>query len=323
MKKENYKIIARKVIDLEIKALKKLKSSINNSFNEAVEAIVKCQSKVILCGVGKSGLIAAKISATLSSVGTPSFSLSANDCSHGDLGSISKKDVLILISYSGSSEELKNIIKYANRNKIILIGIMSKKNSVLYKASDIKLYIPEVIEAGLGIVPTSSTINQLSIGDALAVATLSKKKISKKDFKKYHPSGSLGAKLKTVEDLMLTKEKIPFINENFSMKNALKIISQKKLGILIARNTQGNTTGIITDGQIRRVSQKHSNLHDLKVKKVMTKNPIKVEKEMLALKALSIMNDNKITSLCVISGSRKNKTIGIIHIHSILENTIA
>ena len=322
MKKENYKIIAKNVIDLEIKALKKLKNSINNSFNEAVEAIVKCQSKIILCGVGKSGLIAAKISATLSSVGTPSFSLSANDCSHGDLGSISKKDVLILISYSGSSEELKNVIKYANRNKILLIGIMSKKNSVLYKASDIKLYIPEVVEAGLGIVPTSSTINQLSIGDALAVATLSKKKISKKDFKKYHPSGSLGTKLKTVEDLMLTKEKIPFINENFSMKSALKIITQKKLGTLIAKNSKGNTTGIITDGQIRRISQKNNNFHDLKVKKVMTKNPIKVEKEMLALKALSIMNDNKITSLCVINSSKKNKTIGIIHIHSILENTI-
>ena len=145
----------------------------------------------------------------MSSVGTPSFSLSANDCSHGDLGSISKKDILILISYSGSSEELKNIIKYANRNKITLIGIVSKKNSFLYRASDIKLYIPEVTEAGLGIVPTSSTINQLSIGDALAVATLNKKKISKKDFKKFHPSGNLGAKLKTVEDLMLTKDKIP------------------------------------------------------------------------------------------------------------------
>ena len=126
-KKENYKKIAKNVIDLEIKALKKLRSSINSSFDEAVSAVVRCQSKVILCGVGKSGLIAAKISATLSSVGTPSFSLSANDCSHGDLGSISKKDVLILISYSGESEELKNIIKYANRNKIILIGIVSKK----------------------------------------------------------------------------------------------------------------------------------------------------------------------------------------------------
>ena len=205
MKKKDYKKIAQKVIDLEIKALKKLKSSIDNSFNEAVRVITKCQSKIILCGVGKSGLIAAKIAATLSSVGTPSFSLSANDCSHGDLGSISKKDVLILISYSGSTEELKNIIKYANRNKITLIGIMSKKNSILYKASDIKLLIPEVTEAGLGIVPTSSTINQLSIGDALAVATLDKKKINKQDFKKYHPSGNLGAKLKTVEEIMFIK----------------------------------------------------------------------------------------------------------------------
>ena len=174
--KKNYKKIAKNVIDLEIKALTRLKNSIGSSFNEAVEAITKCQSKVILCGVGKSGLIAAKISSTLSSVGTASFSLSANDCSHGDLGSISKKDILILISYSGSSEELKNIIKYANRNKILLIGIMSKKNSILYKASDIKLLIPEVIEAGLEIVPTSSTISQLSIGDALAVATIEKQK---------------------------------------------------------------------------------------------------------------------------------------------------
>jgi arabinose-5-phosphate isomerase len=221
MKKDDYKKIAKNVIDLEIKALIKLKNSINNSFNDAVDAITKCQSKVILCGVGKSGLIAAKISATLSSVGTPSFSLSASDCSHGDLGSISKKDILILISYSGTSEELKNIIKYANRNRVTLIGIVSKKNSLLYKSSDIKLHIPEVIEAGLGIVPTSSTISQLSIGDALAVATITTKKISKKDFKKYHPSGSLGAKLKTVEDLMLTKDKIPFINENASMEKAL------------------------------------------------------------------------------------------------------
>ena len=320
MKRKDYKKIAKSVIDLEIKALQKLKSSINNSFNEAVEAITKCQSKVILCGVGKSGLIASKISATLSSVGTPSFSLSANDCSHGDLGSISKKDILILISYSGSSSELTNIIKYANRNKITLIGIVSKKNSILYKASDIKLYIPEVVEAGLGIVPTSSTINQLSIGDALAVATISKKKISKKDFKKYHPSGSLGARLKTVGDLMLTNTKIPFINENSNMKAALKIITLKKLGILIARSSSGFTTGIITDGQVRRSNQKSDNLYKLKVKDVMTSNPIKIEKDMLAVKALSIMNSKKITSLCV--NSAKNKTIGIIHIHHILDANI-
>ncbi len=322
MKKKDYKKIAKSVIDLEIKALRKLKKSINSSFNEAVEAIAKCPSKVILCGVGKSGLIAAKISATLSSVGTPSFSLSANDCSHGDLGSISKRDVLILISYSGSTEELKNIIKYANRNKIKLIGIMSKKNSILYKASDIKLLIPEVAEAGLGIVPTSSTINQLSIGDALCVATLNKKSISKKDFKKFHPSGNLGSRLKSVEDLMLVKNKIPFIDENSSMKKALSIITQKKLGTLIVRDSNKNTSGIITDGQIRRINQKNQNLYDLTVKQVMTKNPIKVDKEMLAVKALSIMNEKKITSLCVVNSLNKKKTIGILHIHNLLQNNI-
>lgn len=322
MQKKDVKKIAKDVIDLEIIALKKLKKSINNSFDEAVNVISKCQSKVIICGVGKSGLIGAKIAATLSSVGTPSFSLSANDCSHGDLGSISKKDILILISYSGSTEELKNIIKYANRNKITLIGIMSKKNSLLYKASDIKILTPEVTEAGLGIVPTSSTINQLSIGDALAVATLKKKKISKKDFKKFHPSGNLGAKLKTVEDLMLTKNNIPFINENSNMKKALKIITNKKLGTLIVTDKKGITKGIITDGQIRRMSQKNENLHKLKVKEIMTRNPLKVDKETLGVKALSIMNENKITSLCVYDNLKKNKTIGIVHIHNIIENNI-
>ena len=322
MKKKDYKKIAKSVINLEIKALKKLKDSINNSFNEAVEAIARCQSKVILCGVGKSGIIAAKIAATLSSVGTPSFSLSANDCSHGDLGSISKKDILILISYSGSTEELKNIIKYANRNKITLIGIMSKKNSILYKASDIKLLIPEVTEAGLGIVPTSSTINQLSIGDALAVSTLNKKNINKKDFKKFHPSGNLGAKLRNVEELMITGSKIPFVNEGLKMKKALQIISKKKLGTLIVQNTKKITTGIITDGQIRRFNETNNNFQDLTVKKVMTSNPISIDQDMLAEKALSIMTTKKITSLCVHSKKNKKKTIGILHIHSILQSNI-
>ena len=322
MKKINYKKIAKSVIDLEIKALKKLKNSINNSFDEAVDAIVKCQSKVILCGVGKSGLIASKISATLSSVGTPSFSLSANDCSHGDLGSISKKDILILISYSGSTEELKNIIKYANRNKITLIGIMSKKNSILYNASDIKLLIPEVMEAGLGMVPTSSTISQLSIGDALAVAALNKKNISKKDFKRFHPSGNLGAQLRTVGELMSTGKKIPFIKENLNMRSAIKIISDKKLGVLIVKNNQGFTVGIITDGQIRRSNEESVNLQLLSVKKIMTKKPLSIEENVLAVRALSIMNEKKITSLCVHKKKIRNKTIGLIHIHQILASNI-
>ena len=321
-KKKDYKKTAKNVIDLEIRALKKLKNSIKDSFNDAVETVAKCQSKVILCGVGKSGLIAAKISATLSSIGTPSFSLSANDCSHGDLGSISKKDILILISYSGSTEELKNIIKYANRNRVTLIGIMSKKNSILYKASDIKLLIPEVTEAGLGIVPTSSTINQLSIGDALAVSVLNKKKISKIDFKKFHPSGNLGAKLRTVEELMITGNKIPFVSENLKMKKAFQIISSKKLGTLIVQNNKKITTGIITDGQIRRFNETGNNLQDLNVKKVMTSNPISIDKDMLAEKALSIMNTKKITSLCVHNKKNRKRTIGILHIHSILQSNI-
>ena len=149
------------------------------------------------------------------------------------------------------------------------------------------------------------------------------KKIRKKDFKKFHPSGNLGAKLKTVEDLMLTKEKIPFINEASTMKVALKVIASKKLGTLIVRNNRSDTTGIITDGQIRRVVQKNDRLNSLQVKNVMTKNPIKVNKDTLAIKALSIMNENKITSLCVCNLSNKNKTIGIIHIHNILEEGIS
>ena len=224
MKKKNFINIGKAVINLEIKALNKLKNSFSNSFNLAVENIVKCQSKVILCGVGKSGLIANKIAATFSSVGTPSFYLSASDSSHGDLGSISKKDILILISNSGETNELKNIIQYVNRNKILLIGIVSKKDSVLYRSADIKLLIPKVTEAG-SIIPTSSTTSQLALGDALAIATMRQKKFNNKDFKKIHPAGSLGAQLKTVEDIMLKDNAIPFVNENLKMKDALKVLN--------------------------------------------------------------------------------------------------
>ena len=317
MKKDKSIKIAKNVIDLEINALKRLKKSLNNSFALAVNAIVKCQSKIILCGVGKSFLIASKISSTLSSVGSPSFALPASECSHGDLGSISKKDVLILISNSGDTEELKPVIQFANRNRITLIGIVSKKNSILYNASDIKLFIPEVKESGHGIVPTSSTTNQLALGDALSIASMEFRKFGKLDFKKFHPSGSLGAKLKTVEDLMVIGNKIPFINENSNMKKALKLISDKKLGVLIVVDKNKYTKGIITDGQVRRSTQKNKNLEDEIVKNIMTKNPISIEKNTLAVKALSIMNEKKITSLCIFNKNKK-KTIGILHIHNVL-----
>ncbi|MDA9681979.1 KpsF/GutQ family sugar-phosphate isomerase [Candidatus Pelagibacter sp.] len=313
---------AKNVIDLEIKALQELKKTINSSFNKAVVEIAKCQSKVILCGVGKSGLIAAKISATLSSVGTPSFNLSASDSSHGDLGSISKKDILILISYSGKTSELKNIIQYANRNKILLIGIMSIKDSILYKASDIKLIIPNVKESG-GIIPTSSTTAQLALGDALAISAMQYKKFGKLDFKKIHPAGNLGAQLKTVQDIMLTGNKIPFVKEDLKMKSAIKILSDKKLGILIVQNKFKKTTGIITDGQIRRFNQKKILFHSIRVKDVMTKNPISIDKNLLAAKALALMSSKEITSLCVYDKRAKNKTIGVLHIHNILQSNIS
>ena len=320
--KNKIKSIANEVIDLEINALNKLKSSLNSSFNKAVDLLINCQSKVIVCGVGKSGIIASKIAATLSSVGTPAFNISANDCSHGDLGSIAKKDIVILISNSGNSSELKNIIQFVNRYKIKLIGISSKKNSLLNKNSDIKLLIPEVKEAGYGIVPTSSTTAQLALGDVIAIATMQKKKFSKLDFKKFHPSGSLGNKLKTVEDLMITKEKIPFINENFNVKKAIEIINLKKLGTVITRDKKNNTTGILVDGDIKRLVHKFDDIKKLRVKEIIKKGPISVEKDLLAVKALKIMNDKKITSLCVHSKSKKNKTIGLIHIHNILDANI-
>ena len=322
MFKKKFILDAKNVINLEIKALQNLKKNINNSFNEAVIQFAKCQSKVILCGVGKSGLIAAKIAATLASVGTPSFSLSASEASHGDLGMISKKDILVLISNSGETSELKNIIQFAKRNKILIIGIVSKKDSILYKASDIKLLIPKVIEAG-GIVPTSSTTAQLALGDALAISTMKLKKFGRMDFKKLHPAGSLGAQLKTVEDIMLTGNKIPFVNENMQMKKALKILSEKKLGILLIRNKKRNTIGIITDGQIRRFSQKKENFQSLKVNKIMTKKPVSIDKNELAAKALSVMNSKKITSLCVFSKKYKFKTIGVVHIHNLLQSNIS
>ena len=322
LKKTKINSIAKKVINLEIEALKLLKKSIDRNFDKAVNAIINCQSKIILCGVGKSGLIAAKIASTMSSVGSPSFSLSANDCLHGDMGSISKKDLLILISNSGKSEELLPIIKFANRNKVKLIGIVSKKNSSLYKGSDIKILLPEAQEAGLGVVPTSSTSIQLAIGDALAIAALNKKQFNKNDFSKLHPGGNLGKQLKTVEDLMVTKNKVPFILESKNLKEAIKIITQKKLGVLIAKNKKGLTTGILTDGNIRKIRHNNKDINNITIKNVMTKNPISVSVETVAAKALRIMNERKITSLCVHKIGKVNKTVGLIHIHHLLEANI-
>ena len=325
MKNKKLQLIAKNVIQDEINALKKIKSSIGNSFNQIVKTILNRKNgKIIISGVGKSGIISKKWAATFSSVGIPSFFLDASNASHGDMGQITSNDTVILISLSGQSEELKNIIQYTSRNKTIkLIGITSRKNSILYKNSDINFLMPYVKEADQGnIVPTSSTTVQLALGDAIAIACMRYNNFGRLDFKKFHPGGSLSIKLKTVSDLMITGNKIPFVQEKILVKDALKILTKKGLGVILIKKNK-ITKGILTDGDLKRLSRKFEDFQKLEIKKVMKKNPISVDKDTLAAQALSIMNEKKITSLCIHNGKQKNKTIGVIHIHNILGANIS
>ena len=324
MKKKIQKI-AKDVIQFEIQALQNLKKNVGNKFNEILKIILNCkEGKVIISGVGKSGIIGKKWAATFSSTGTPAFFMDASNASHGDMGQITSKDVVILISNSGESEELKNIIQYTSRNRNIkLIGITSKKDSVLYKNSDASFLMPKIKEAGPeNIVPTSSTTAQLALGDAIAIACMESKNFTKLDFKKFHPGGSLSVKLKTASDLMIKGDKIPKIKENMMMKKAIKIIDNKKLGVLIVTKNNGLTCGIITDGDLKRIAQKYTNFENIKVQKVMKTNPISIDENTLVASALSLMNLKKITSLCVHKKKLKRKTVGILHMHDILRSNI-
>ena len=319
MNKLNFNKIAKQVISTEIHALKKLQKSFGKSFTEAVDLIAKSQGKLILAGIGKSGLISTKGSATLSSLGTPSFFLHVGDAAHGDLGVIGKKDILLILSYSGQTEELKNIIQYANRFSIPLIGVASKTDSLLLKASDIKIILPEVKEAGIGsLAPTSSSTMFCAFLDSLAVALSYKKKFSTYDFKNIHPGGSLFKKLTTVEDLMYKDNDLPLISENTKFSVALNIMSKKKLGSLVMLNKKKFLSGFLSDGDVRRKHKK--SMSNLKVKDIMTKNPLVVQKDILAAKAIKIMQKKKITALIVgkIITINKIKVIGLIHIHQIL-----
>ena len=325
MKNKKLQLIAKNVIQDEINALKKIKSSIGNSFNQIVKTILNRKNgKIIISGVGKSGIISKKWAATFSSIGIPSFFLDASNASHGDMGQITSNDTVILISLSGQSEELKNIIQYSSRNKTIkLIGITSRKNSILYKNSDIKFLMPYVKEADQGnIVPTSSTTVQLALGDAIAIACMRYNNFGRLDFKKFHPGGSLSIRLKTVSDLMITGNKIPFVQENILVKDALKVLTKKGLGVILIKKNK-ITKGILTDGDLKRLNRKFEDFQKLEIKKVMKSNPISVDKDTLAAEALSIMNEKKITSLCIHHRKQKNKTIGIIHIHNILGANIS
>ena len=324
MIKKKYISLAQKAASVQIAELKKIKKTFNKDFIKAVDLILNCKGKVIFAGIGKSGLIARKISATFSSVGIPSFFCDPAQALHGDMGQIEKKDILIIFSYSGNTSELNNMIKYANRYNIKIIGVASKLESILLKASDIKIILPNVKEADItSMVPTSSTSITLLFGDCLATTVMSIKKFSKEKFKIFHPGGNIGQSLLLAKDIMITGSKMPVINLNKSFNQALKIMSQKKLGIIVITKKKF-IEGIVTDGDLRRELNK--NLFNKNMKKLITKNPLVVSEDISASKALAVMNENKITSLLVTSEkdiNKKNKTLkGIIHIHTLLQNGI-
>jgi arabinose-5-phosphate isomerase len=324
MKKKNYISVAKKSADIQINELKKVKKVFNNSFNKAVDLILKCKGKVIFAGIGKSGLVARKISATFSSVGIPSFFCDPAQALHGDMGQIEKKDILIIFSYSGNTSELNNMLKYANRYRIRIIGVASKPESILLKASDIKLVLPKVKEADLtGMVPTSSTSITLLLGDCLATTVMSQKNFSKEKFKIFHPGGNIGNSLLLAKDIMVTGSKMPVINYKKTFKEALKIMNKKKLGIIVLTKNKF-IAGLLTDGDLRRELSKISAKTNLT--NFINKTPMTVNENMPASKALSIMNEKKITSLLVVSDKDFNKSKkvlkGIIHIHFLLQNGV-
>ncbi len=320
MNKKKYISLAKKSANIQINELKKIKKTFNSSFIKAVDLILNNKGKIIFAGVGKSGLIARKISATFSSVGIPSFFCDPAQALHGDMGQIEKKDLLIIFSYSGNTSELKNMLRYANRYRIKIIGVASKPESILLKASDVKILIPKVKESDVtGMVPTSSTSITLLLGDCLATTVMQLKKFSKEKFKVYHPGGDIGNSLLLAKDIMVSGKKMPVLNYKKNFKQALKIINQKKLGIVVVLKGKF-ILGLITDGDLRRELKDYSNDKDLV--KFMTKKPLVVNENMPATKALAIMNEKKITSLLVVQDkdlNKKNKTLkGVIHIHNLL-----
>ena len=324
MNKKNYLKLAKKAANTQISELKKIKKVFNKSFIKAVDLIINCKGKVILAGVGKSGLIARKISATFSSVGIPSFFCHPTEAVHGDMGQIEKKDVLIIFSYSGNTAELNNMLKFANRYRIKIIGVASKPNSILHKASDIKLILPTVKEADItGMVPTSSTSISLLLGDCLATTVMYQKKFSKEKFKIFHPGGNIGKSLLTAKDIMVTGKKMPTVGFNKSLNEALKIMNHKKLGMIVLMKNN-YIKSVVTDGDLRRELNNYKNLKNLN--KFVDNYPYVVNENMPAEKALSIMNEKKITSLLVVSDKdfrKKNKKLkGIIHIHFLLRDGV-
>ena len=317
--------IAKETVKAEIKALKKLSSSFNRSshFPKAINTLSKMKGKCLVVGVGKSYIVSLKVSATLSSLGTPSVAFSANDLQHGGLGAIQKNnDVLLIFSVSGESSELNSILRYANRHDVPVIGVSCKSTSMLLRYSSIKILLPKVIEAGHTLAPTSSSLNFLSWGDSLAIACMKRKKWTNKKFITTHPSGTLASSLILVNEIMAKGKEIPLVSSKQTMRVAIKEMSKKKLGIVCCREKSGKIN-IITDGDLRRNS---NNLYKKKIQNVCSKNPSWISDSSTALSAIEKMNSKEISSLLVTRNQDINKKIkkivGVIHLHHCLSRGI-
>ena len=306
--------VAKKTIQTEIQALKKLSASFGSSsqFSKAVNLVSKIKGKCLVVGVGKSYLVGLKVSATLSSLGTPSAAFSANDLQHGGLGTIQKNsDAILIFSVSGESSELNSILRHANRNNIPVIGVSCKISSMLLRFSTIKILLPKVTEAGHSLAPTSSSLNFLAWGDAFAIACMKRKKFTNKRFVQNHPSGSLATALIQVKEIMVKGKNIPLINANKTMKAAVSEMTKKRLGMVCIKSSKG--ISCIVDGDLRRHS---NNLFKKKIVEVATKNPSWISEDATALSAIDKMTSLKISSLLVTRNKeirkKKKKLIGVL-----------
>ena len=305
---------AKKAFSKELRSIQTLSSTFNTSFYKAVDNIYKLRGKVIVTGVGKSAHIGNKISATLTSTGTPSYFIHATEASHGDLGNIQKNDCVIAISNSGETSELINIIKFTKRFNITLISITSNSKSTLHKNATVGILYKKPVEAcPLNLAPTTSTTLAMIIGDCIAISLLELKGFKSVNFKNFHPGGNLGKDLINLKEIMHGRKELPIIKKNQKMSNALILMTKKSFGCLGVINEKNKIIGIITDGDLRR--NMNSDFFNKAAYEIMTKNPLTAEKEMLVGEALNIMNNKKITSLFV---CENKKPIGIVHIHDLL-----
>jgi len=302
----------------EANAIKLAAEKIDENVKTAVDILLNCKGKIVVSGMGKTGLIGRKISATLASTGTTSIFLHAAEGLHGDLGIISPDDVFLAISYTGNTSELVSLIPYVKFNKIPIIAITGNKNSELAKNADVVLncFVPKEYEP-FGLVPTSSTTVALAIGDALAITLIRKKNFQINDFAKFHPGGTIGKKLLLkVKDLMHIDENNPVVNSKVIFSEALLEMTSKGLGCTsIVENNK--LVGIITDGDLRRILSNYQNAQNLNVKKIMTENPLSGSPEMLAVDALTLMEDHKITMLPIVD--KDNSPVGMLHMHDLIK----